>query len=99
MNTWYMRNQESVVENETYKVSWDFVMKTDHLISARRPNMRLSTTKKKRTNWIADFAALQKKEKREIRKIKMISWTLTWVYIYNDFYLAKQQIYPLKNIT
>ena len=34
-----MRNQESVVENESYKVPWDFEMKTDHIISARRPNI------------------------------------------------------------
>ena len=39
MNTWYMRNQESVVENGSYKVPWDFEMKTDPIISARRPNI------------------------------------------------------------
>ena len=39
MNTWYMRNQESVLENETYIVPWDFEIQTDHLISAGRPDM------------------------------------------------------------
>ena len=32
MNTWYMHNQESVVENETNTVPWDIMIQTDHLI-------------------------------------------------------------------
>ena len=32
-----MHNTESVRENETHKLLWDFEMQTDHLISARRP--------------------------------------------------------------
>ena len=35
MNKWYMNNQESVRENETHKILWDFEIKTDPLISAR----------------------------------------------------------------
>ena len=31
-----MHNPDSVVENETYKVLWDFETQTGHLISARR---------------------------------------------------------------
>ena len=31
-------NPESVLENETHKILWDFVIETDHLISARRPD-------------------------------------------------------------
>ena len=34
-NKSYMYNQESVPENETHKLLWDFDLKTDHLISAR----------------------------------------------------------------
>ena len=29
---WYMHNPESVPENETHKVLWDFEIQTDHLI-------------------------------------------------------------------
>ena len=35
-NKWYMHNPESVLENETHKLVWDFEIQTDHLISARR---------------------------------------------------------------
>ena len=36
---WYMHNQESVLENETHKLLWDFEIQTDHLISARLPDL------------------------------------------------------------
>ena len=35
-NKWYMHNPESVLENETRKLVWDFEIQPDHLISARR---------------------------------------------------------------
>ena len=38
-NKWYMHNPESVLENETHKLVWDFDIQTDHLISARRPDL------------------------------------------------------------
>ena len=37
-NKWYIYNSENVMENETYKLLWDFEIQTDHLISARRPD-------------------------------------------------------------
>ena len=30
-NKWYMHNTESVLENETYKILWDFQIQTDPL--------------------------------------------------------------------
>ena len=36
MNTWYMHNLESVLENETHKVLSDFEIKTNRLILARK---------------------------------------------------------------
>ena len=39
MNKWYMYNPESVLENVTRKFLWDFEIQTDHLISARRPDL------------------------------------------------------------
>ena len=44
-NTWFMHNPESVLENETHKNSLELIL-TDHLISARRPD--LATINKKR---------------------------------------------------
>ena len=38
-NKGYMHNLESVLENETHKHLWDFEIKTDHLMSARQPDL------------------------------------------------------------
>ena len=79
-NKWYMHNPTSVLQNETYKHLWDFEIKTDHLISARRPDL----IKKERTCRIVDFAVpshhwvklkeIEKKDKyldlaRELKKL------------------------------
>ena len=34
-----MHNLESVQENESHKLLWDFEIQTDHLISTRRPDL------------------------------------------------------------
>ena len=54
-NKWYMHNLESVLENETHRLPWDFEIKTDLPISARRPNLEI-VNKKKRAYRIVDFA-------------------------------------------
>ena len=38
-NKWYMYDTESVLENKTHKIRWDFEIQTDHLISPRRPDL------------------------------------------------------------
>ena len=38
-NKWYMHNLAPVLENDTDKLLWDFDIQTDHLISARRPDL------------------------------------------------------------
>ena len=43
-----MHNPESVMENETHKLLWDFEIKTDHLISARRPDLKIVNKKRKK---------------------------------------------------
>ena len=50
-----MHKPESVLENETHKILWDFEIKTDHLIPARRPDLVL-INKKERTCQLVDFA-------------------------------------------
>ena len=42
-----MHNQESVVENETYKLLSDFEIQTDHLISTRRPDLVIVNKERK----------------------------------------------------
>ena len=54
-NKWYMHNPESLLENETHKLLWDFEIQTDHLISARWPHL-IMIYKKERTRRILNFA-------------------------------------------
>ena len=55
-NKWYMHNPEFVLENETYKILWDFEIQTDHLISAWRPDLVIVSKQRKRTCGIVHFA-------------------------------------------
>ena len=54
-NEWYIHNTASDLENDTHKHLWDFDIKTNHLISARRPDL-IIIIKKERTSKIVDFA-------------------------------------------
>ena len=51
-----MHNPAPVLENDTYKLPWDFDIHTYHLISARRPDLVIISKKKKRSCKIVDFA-------------------------------------------
>ena len=46
---WYEHEPESVVENENFKILWDFTMQCDHMIEARRPDIVLVDKIKKET--------------------------------------------------
>ena len=52
---WYENEPESVLENEDYKILWDFSIQTDHVIEARRPDL-VVVDKKERSCKIIDFA-------------------------------------------
>ncbi len=54
-NKLFMHNPASILENDTHKLLWDFDIQTDHLISARRPDL-IIINKKKRSCKIVDFA-------------------------------------------
>ncbi len=43
-----MHNPESVLENETHNVLWDFEKQTDHLFRTRRPDLVIGKKKEKR---------------------------------------------------
>ena len=53
-----MHNTESVQENEAHKILWGFEKQTDHLISAKRPDLVIDKKKKKK----------KKKEKKREKK-------------------------------
>ena len=42
-----MHNPASVLENNTHKLLWDFNILTDHLITARRPDLIINKKKKR----------------------------------------------------
>ena len=42
-----MHHPAPVLENDTHKLLWDFDLQTDHLISARRPDLIIINKKKK----------------------------------------------------
>ena len=44
------------LENDSHKFLWDFDIQTDHLISARRPNLIIINKKIKKICKIVDFA-------------------------------------------
>ena len=45
-----MHNPGYALENGTYKILRDFEIQTDHLISARRPDLMIVNKKKKNEN-------------------------------------------------
>ena len=52
-----MHNPAPALENDTHKLLWDFDIQTDHLISARRPDLIIKKETKKICK-IVDFAVL-----------------------------------------
>ena len=50
-----MHNPAPVLENDSHKLLWNFNIQTDHLISARIPDL-IIINKRKRIHKIVDFA-------------------------------------------
>ena len=91
-----MHNPAPVLENNTHKLLWDFDIHTDHLISARRPDLIIINNKKIRTCKIIDFAVpagnriklkeCEKKDKyldlaRELKKLWNMQVTIIQIVI------------------
>ena len=69
---WYEHEPEHLLENEDYKIMWDFSIQTDHFIEARRPDL-VAVDKKERSCKIIDFAVpgdsrIEEKEKDKTEK-------------------------------
>ena len=69
---WYEHEAESVLENEDYKILWNFSIQTDHVIEAWRPDL-VVVDKKRSTCKIIDSAVpgdsrIEEKEKERIEK-------------------------------
>ena len=68
----YNHEPESVLENEDYKILWDFSIQTDNVTEARRPDL-VVVDKKERSCKIIDFAVpgdsrIEEKEEDKIEK-------------------------------
>ena len=59
---WYMHNLKSVLEDKTHKILFYFEIQTDHLISARRPDLALIN--KESICHLMDIGVKEKKTKR-----------------------------------
>ena len=75
-----MHNPAPVLENNTHKLQLDIDIHTDHLISARRPDL-IIINKKKRTCKIIDFAIpadhiIEQKECEKKDKYLDLAWEL-----------------------
>ena len=111
-NKWYKHNPASVVENDTDKLLWDFDIQTDHLISARRPDL-IIINKKKRTCTIVDFAVpadrrikLKEREKkdkyldlaRELKKLWKMKVTIIPIMIGAFVTITKELLKGLEDL-
>ena len=99
IHKWYMHNPAPVLENDTHKLLSDFDIQTDHLISARRPDLIIINKKKERICKIVDFAVsadhriklkeCEKRDKyldlaRELKKLRDMKVTIVPIVI-GDF--------------
>ena len=81
-----MHNPAPVLENNTNKLLRDFDIHTDHLISARRPDL-IIINKKKRTCKIVDFAVLAD------NRIKLKEWEKKDKYL--DFAIELKKLWNI----
>ena len=81
---WYEHEPEILLENEDYKILWDFSIQTDHVIEARRPDL-VVVVKTERSCKIIDFAVpgdsrIEEKEKDKIEKYQDLGRELQKVW-------------------
>ena len=73
---WYEHEPEIVLENEDYKILWNFSIQSDHVIEARRLDLDV-VDKNERSCKIIDFAVpgdsrIEEKEKDKIEKYQVL---------------------------
>ena len=74
---WYNHVPESVLENENYKLLWDFSIRTDHNIEARRPDLVLVDKSKKSCHIIdvaiPEYSGAKEKEAEKVEKYQNLA--------------------------
>ena len=63
-----MDNPKCVLKNETHKLFWDFEIQTDHLVSARQPDLVIVKKKKKENLPNIECCCLGRSRSGNIRK-------------------------------
>ena len=81
---WYEHEPESILENEDYKILWDFSIQTDHVIETWRPDL-IVVGKKERSCKIIDFAVpgdsrTEEKEKDKLEKYQELERELQKIW-------------------
>ena len=81
---WYEHEPESALENEDYKILWDFGIQTDHVIEARRLDL-VVIDKKERSCKRIDFAVpgdsrIEEKEKDKTEKYQELGRELQKIW-------------------
>ena len=96
-NKWYIHNPAAVLENDTHKLLWDFDIQTDHLISARRPDLvriNNNNNKKKRTCKIVNFT-VPGDYRIKLKKVKRRTSALILLRIWKKLWDMKVTIVPI----
>ena len=86
---WYEHRAEKVLDNESYKLLWDFDIKTDKVIKERRPDLVI-VKKESREAWLIDVAVpgdARVAQKELEKKTK-----------YQDLAIELQRLWDLKNV-
>ena len=92
-NKWYMYNPGPVLENDTHKLLWHFDIQTNHLISARRPDLILINNKNRKSAKLSTLLSRQTTEwnwknvKREISILTLLEYWKncgTWRWNYTN---------------
>ena len=94
---WYEHEPESVLENEDYKILWDFSIQTDHVIEARRPDLVL-VDKKERICKIIDFAVsgdsrIEEKEKNKIEEYQDLGRELQKIWNVSEYHTISFRLF------
>ena len=81
---WYEHEPESGLENEDYKILWDFSIQTNHVIEAQRPDL-VVVDKKERSCKIIDFGVpgdirIEEKEKDKMGKYQELGRELQKIW-------------------
>ena len=73
---WYEHEPESVLENEDYKILWDFSIQTDHVIEARRPDLVVVDKKLIREKYQDLGRELQKIWNVKVKIVQLVAGSL-----------------------